>query len=101
MSTTGTLSEYSLDIPEIVVLKHKRPTKLKIRWDNSSYKLYEMPNQHLETVTLNVVKDFLLTKAPFPKDRIFEFSVKVIDEDGDAIFKECTYPTETLIEGLT
>ena len=90
MSTTGTTSDYSLYIPDLVVLKHKRPAKLKIKWDNSSFKIYEMPDEHVETVTLNRVKEFLLDKPSFPKEKCFEFFVKIIDEDGDVVFKECT-----------
>ena len=81
---------------DIVELKHIQPTKLKIKVDNGTFKMYTMPN-HCETVTLNDVKQFLMKESSFPKKsgNNFEFFVKIID-DGDTTFEKCTLSSAIL-----
>ena len=81
---------------DVVELKHIQPTKLKIKVDNGTFKMYTMPN-HCETVTLNDVKQFLMKESSFPKKsgNAFEFFVKIID-DGDTTFEKCTLSSAIL-----
>ena len=90
------LSQDLVSNEEVVELKFVQPTKLKIKVDNGTFKMYTMPN-HCETVTLKDVKKFLLKESSFPKKsgNTFEFFVKIID-DGDTTFEKCTLSSAIL-----
>ena len=90
------LSQDLVSNEEVVELKFVQPTKLKIKVDNGTFKMYTIPN-HCETVTLKDVKKFLLKESSFPKKsgNTFEFFVKIID-DGDTTFEKCTLSSAIL-----